>query len=59
MPQTIGWLLEYVNEHSSLEKDWNWMMGDFLTMVTGGTYVLPANPRTHDAKFVDILTASL
>ncbi|KAI1370529.1 cytochrome P450 [Hypoxylon crocopeplum] len=34
---TIGWLIDDANENSSVEKDWNWLMGDFLTMVTGGT----------------------
>ncbi|KAI0839148.1 cytochrome P450 [Hypoxylon sp. FL0890] len=34
---TIGWLIDDAKKNSSIEKDWNWLMGDFLTIVTGGT----------------------
>ncbi|KAI5864893.1 cytochrome P450 [Durotheca rogersii] len=53
--RAIGWLIDDAKENSTIEQDWNWLMGDFLTMVTGGTepvisaivflfYHLVANP---------------
>ncbi|KAH9900473.1 cytochrome P450 [Xylariomycetidae sp. FL2044] len=35
--RTLGWLIADAEQTSSIEGDWNWLMGDFLTMVTGGT----------------------
>ncbi|KAI1495743.1 cytochrome P450 [Biscogniauxia marginata] len=34
---TIGWLIEDAKENSTIESHWNWLVGDFLTLVTGGT----------------------
>lgn len=36
-PDTVGWLLKESIQKSSIEADWNWLIGDTMAMVTGGS----------------------
>ncbi|KAM0812265.1 putative Cytochrome P450 [Seiridium cardinale] len=36
-PDTLGWLLKDAQETTSIEDDWNGLIGDTMAMVTGGT----------------------
>ena len=36
--QTIGWFLDPVVAKFGIQDDYPWLMGDFITLVTGGRY---------------------